>query len=331
MAKKRIKEIRVGGAIILALTMMIIFVFSVGEDNAFFSRKVRYKILFTSTAGLYEGDPVLLTGVEVGNVARISFPEDLNTKKILVEIEIDKEVRNRIREDSRARLASASLVYGKLISVSMGSPEKNEIVPGEFIQAEEGGGYTAFVDSTSLVLDELKSVLAKINRGEGMLGMILNEPLEMRQTFHHLSLSAVRISRLLERVEHGEGALGALMTDTLNIRQTLADLRDITENLKNEKSVLGKLINDETYGQEVMTDLKAAVHAIASITAKIDSGQGTAGRFVNEDELYQGLEDVVLGTRKSRLARWVIQGRRKTGEKERQKLEEQAESENNTK
>jgi len=324
MGKKGLKEIRVGGVIILALTMMIIFVFSVGGDKAFFNGKVGYKIMFNSTSGLYEGDPVLLTGVEVGNVSKISFPKDIETMKILVEIEIAKDVAERIRKDSRARIAAASLVYGKVVSISMGSSGEAVIQPGGYIQADHAGGFSAMADTTSLVLNDIRSVLSKIDRGEGMLGLMLNNPMEMQQTLHHLAVSSQQLSSILERANHGEGALGVLLCDTMNFRQTLQDFAEVTNNLRNEETVVGKLINDTTYGKTVMTDLKSTLHSIANITAKIDTGKGSAGLLVNEDALYTGLEDVVLGMQRSKLTKWMIQNRRKAGEKHRKKQEEKA-------
>ena len=124
MKKKYIREIKVGIVIVIALAIIIGFVFTLGDNESFFSSKIHYQILFNSTAGLYEGDPVLLTGVEVGNVTNIGFPEDLNTKKIYVEIGVEKAVSNRIRKDSRAVVGSASLVYGKVVELSIGSPDQ---------------------------------------------------------------------------------------------------------------------------------------------------------------------------------------------------------------
>jgi ABC-type transporter Mla subunit MlaD len=39
------------------------FVFFLGGRDVLFRHQVKYRILFNSTTGLYQGDPVLLTGV----------------------------------------------------------------------------------------------------------------------------------------------------------------------------------------------------------------------------------------------------------------------------
>jgi len=191
--KRRSKEFRVGIVILLALAIMISTVFFIGGQKKLFGGKVKYKILFEGTGGLYEGDPVLLTGVEVGNVVGLGFPESLDMKKIRVEIAVLKEVSSRIREDTRARIGSASLVYGKIVELSMGSVDAPIIPEGGFIEAEERTSYGAIVDSANLMVGEIRHVLSKFGRGDGMVGMLLNEPLELREILHNLSRSSHRL------------------------------------------------------------------------------------------------------------------------------------------
>ena len=332
--RKGFKEIRVGVFIVAALAIMVGTVFFIGGQRKFFGGKVKYKILFDTTGGLYEGDPVLLTGVEVGNVTRLGFPEEIGTKKILVEITVLKEVTSRIRRDTRARIAAASLVYGKVVELTMGSPEEPVLTEGAFIEAEDMTNYAAIVDSTTLMVEDIRRILSKLNRGEGMVGMLLNEPLEARQTLHHLAVSSMTLARILDRVEQGRGPLGVLLSDSVEFHQTIQnfktaddDFGTITENLKGKESAVGRLINDPEYGQALMDDLRSAVHSLANVAAKIDTGKGTLGSLINDKELYYGLQDVVLGVQRSSVAKWLIQNRRKAGEKERMKRKAQTRKE----
>lgn len=320
---------RVGAVIIIALIIIIGFVFTLGGNGDFFSSKVKYRALFNTTAGLYEGDPVLLTGVEVGNVSKIGFPEDLTQKKIFVELTVDKTVSHRIREDSRAWIGSASLVYGKVVEISIGSPEKSLVPHGGWIEAKEKTSFYAMVDTTQQVMDGIQSVISKIDRGEGMLGMLLNEPMELRTTLHHLALSTQNLSAILERLENGKGPVGSLLSDSVEFRHTLdelkatvSDLRIVSESLKSRKTVIGRLINDEVYGQTVTTDLQTTMRALASICTKIDTAEGSAGMLVNDPQLYVGLQDVIFGAQRSKVTKWMIQSRRKSGEKARNKQSE---------
>jgi len=324
--KKRIREIKVGAFILTSIIIIVGVVFLIGGEKRLFGGKIKYKIFFNSAGGLYPGDPVLLKGVEVGNVVKIGFPSDLEKKKILVEISVLKKVSSRIREDTRARISAASLVYGKVVELTMGSLKEPEIPPGGTIKAEEATSYAAIMDSTTLMLEDIREVFSKMNRGEGMIGLLLNNPLEMRRTLHNLSVSSQRLAFLLKKADSVKSPLGVLLSDSVDFRKTLADfkntaagLEQVTKNLKDKKSVVGKLINDKDYGESLTRDFHSAIRSLASIAAKIDTGKGTLGSLVNDRELYTGLHDVVLGVKKNSVARWLIKNRRKAGEKERLK------------
>ena len=320
--KRRSKELRVGAVILLALAVIVATVFSIGGQKKLFGGKTAYKILFTSTSGLFEGDPVVLMGVEVGNVTNVGFPKEMDEARILVEINVMNEVAPRIRKDTRARLASASIVYGKIVQLSMGSHAEEPIPPNGYILADEQSTFGSIMDSTTLAMEEIRSVFSKINRGDGMVGMFMNETLEMRETLHNLSLASKRLADVLGRIDEGRGPLAVLMSDSVGFHETVdeiqrmsTDLEEVTTHLRGTQSVFGRLINDETYGKGLTDDLSSALKSLASITAKIDTGRGTLGSLINDDELYRGLADVVLGVQKSSLAKGIIRNRRKKGEK----------------
>jgi len=322
------KEIRVGTVIGLAIIIIVSTVFAIGGQRKMFGEKVSYKILFESTSGLYEGDPVLLTGVEVGNVLSVSFPRDIMEKRILVEVEVLKDVSPRIRQDTKAKVAAASLVYGKVVSLSMGSQDQPDLLPGSYITADKGMDFTSIVSNTDTAITDVRDILAKIDKGDGLAGLLINGSPEMKGMLTNLSVSSKRLADILTRMESGQGTAGALLSNSESFKKTLADfqlsvadLQIMTGNLKGKKSIAGKLINDKVYGDEVMKDLKLTMRSLASITAKIDTGHGSIGSLINDRDLYVGLQDIVLGVQNSKLTKWLIQNRRKAGEKERKKIE----------
>lgn len=322
MSARTKREMRVGAFILAVIVILLFVVFTIGGSQSWFADRVSYRIQFASTAGLYRGDPVLLTGVEVGNVSAIGFPEALDEKRIVVEITVQKDASKRIRRDTRARIGSASIVYGKVVLLSMGSPDQPAVPAGGFISAAESPGMSAIVDSTSSVIDGLLRVIAKIDRGEGAIGTALNEPLELKQTLHNLSVASERLVVILDRMERGRGALGVLTSDsTAGLRRTLgdvesaaADLRITAANLKGERGALGRLINDPEYMESTLDDLQSAARSLAAVSAKLDTGAGTLGLLINDPELYEGMRDVVIGTKKSTVAKWLIRNRRQAGE-----------------
>lgn len=333
MAQRKVKkslrrEMRVGSVTLVAIVIMVSMVFALGGQKKMFGKKVKYRILFAGTGGLYTGDPVLLTGVEVGNVSAIGFPSDLNEYKIQVEIEVDRDVAPRIRMDSQARIASASLVYGKLVHISMGSMACDPVPAGEFIPAMDPTDMAAVVDSTQQMMTDIRRVLGKIDEGPGLVSQLLNQPARLSETLKHLNTSSRHLAQLLAQARSGRGAVGTLLSDTTSIKSTLNNLMTASANLKamsaqlaSKETAFGRLVNDEAYGKAVTTDLKRTLHHLANITAKIDSGQGTAAQLINDPSVYYGLQNVVLGIERSSMTKWLVQNRRKAGEKTQKRIE----------
>ena len=322
------KEVRVGILITLGLVIIVGAVFSVGGSGDLFGKKVRYVVYFNSTNGLYKGDPVLLTGVEVGNVIDISFPEDLRTMKIKVVLEVSSDAAKRVRADTRATVASASIVYGKVVELTMGSFDQPQIPDGGEIPAGDKAGINSILSSTSDVMLDIKNVMKKISKGDGALGMILNDESQLQKLVDNLNNASNSLAVLLSRTEKGEGAFGVLMSDSLKVHGAVENLTIAAENLKklskklqSKKTLFGKFVNDEKYGEKVSADLDRLVSSIANISAKIDTGNSSAAMLINDNALYRGLEDVVFGIKKSKLATWYIRSKRKSGEKLRKKQE----------
>ncbi|MCD6117734.1 MCE family protein [bacterium] len=319
------KEVRVGILITLGLVIVIGAVFSVGGGkDSLFGKKVKYTIFFDSTGGLYKGDPVLLTGVEVGNVVDISFPENIKTRKIKVVIEISKNAARRVRTDSRAVIAAASIVYGKVIELSMGDHENPPIQPGEEIKTGTYSGFGSLVSSTTSVMDDMRVLLNKISKGDGALGMIVNEQLKVKEMMNNLNRASASLAVLLHRAQEGKGSIGTLLADSSKTDETINDiqaaaknLREVSENLKSKKTLFGKLVNDKDYGKKIAADLELLMHSLANISTKMDTGNGSAAMLINDGRLYRGMEDVVFGIKRSSIATWFIRNRRKAGEKTR--------------
>ena len=75
------------------------------------------------------------------------------------------------------------------------------IPDGGWIETIEKSNFNTVVDSTQQVMGGIQSVIDKIDHGEGVLGMLLNQPMEMKETLHYLSQSSENLSMILERLE----------------------------------------------------------------------------------------------------------------------------------
>ena len=132
-----------------------------------------------------------------------------------------------------------------------------------------------------------------------------------------------RLESLLGQIEDGEGTLGALIGDPAmkdEVTQTLSNLRSATEGadrivaqFHDRQGLLQRFFNDEDFADEVTGNLKQLIENLNLVSEKLDRGDGALGQIINDPHLYQAMNDIVVGINESKLLRWLIRNRQKTG------------------
>lgn len=369
------REAKVGGLLLIALVVFAGGIFLVGDRNNLFARKNNYFIQFENVSGLSAGSPVQLNGVNVGNVERVVLPEDVDEKLLTIWISMDSRYEMRVRQDSTARIKTLGLLGDKYIEISSGSAELPAVtVDGEISAApatdvdrllssgedavdnvvaisyslrtildriEEGEGLLGELltesessnrvkDSIVSTVDNLERITARLDRGEGTLGTLLRDD----QLANRLKNATVHLDEILARLDAGEGALGGLLTEPQmaeDVSATISSLRaaaagaeEVVGNLQSEEGLLQKFLRDEAYAKEVSDNFRNLVENLSRVSDKIESGQGSLSQVINDPQLYEALDDIVVGINESKLLRWLIRNRQKTGIKKRYKEETEA-------
>jgi len=81
----------------------------------------------------------------------------------------------------------------------------------------------------------------------------------------------------------------SLKEATENLKKVSYNMNDLLEKINKGQGTLGKLINDD----EVYAKLKDQLDRLDNIIAKVENGQGTFGRLINDDTLYNDISKIV--------------------------------------
>jgi phospholipid/cholesterol/gamma-HCH transport system substrate-binding protein len=367
------KSIRVGLLVAVALAVLMIFLFFIGSEQKIFARKNEYEVRFDTVAGLAEGNPVRISGVTVGVVKDIQLPRDPKARDVHISLMVDRKYAERIRGDSRARLKKLGLLAGdNYIDITPGSPRFDALEPGSVIPAQRQTNVDQLISSGEDLVDNfvqisysLKNVLARVDRGEGVLGELTTAPeTKQRMTdtvlttlnktnalLSHiesgkgvvgklvyddkyaeeltasLSSSAQSLAAITGRVQHdldaGNGALPALLSDpegkkkvydlVENLRTTSANLAAFSASLKEGQGLVPRLLNDKPYGDQALTEFQQLIGQLDEAVKKINTGEGTAGKIINDPTLYESVNDILIGINESKMLRWLIRNRQEKG------------------
>ena len=279
MAKKQTeKNVRVGLLVSAALFILMVFVFFIGSEQKIFARKNEYEVRLENVTGLAEGNPVKMSGVTIGVIRDIKLPFDPKQKQVEILLMVDRKFSERVRGDSRVRLKKLGLLTGdSYIEVTPGTPRFPALEPGSIIPAQRQADVEALLSSGEDLVDNfvqisysLKNVLQRIDRGEGLLGEITTAP-ETKQR----------------------------LTDTL--LTTLNKTNAALTHMESGKGVVGKLLYDDAFGDQLTASLGSAAQSLQTITANVQRGfetnQGVVPALINDPEAKARVYEVVANLR----------------------------------
>ncbi len=240
-----------------------------------------------------------------------------------------------------ALLASGEDVMDNVVEISaslstiLGRMERGEGLLGELTtDSESGRRLSASILGTT---EALERIATTIESGQGPLGRLLNDKAMANQ----LAGSLDRFESLLTQAQSGPGLAPALLNDptmkasfqdTLaQLNQVAKDLHGLTSDLETKDGLLPRLVYDEEYGRQVTGKVQEIVDRLSEASRKLTQGQGTASMLLNDPQIYDAVNDVIIGVNESRILRWLIRNRQKKGIERRYKDEVKAiESEGGT-
>jgi len=182
-----------------------------------------------------------------------------------------------------------------------------------------------FSDMAKSSLASLQTILTRIEAGEGLVGRMLTDDEmadDLYATAHSLRLTGARVTRDLERTDSTYAVLFKDPQTAQLLRETVTAVRDASqamaaafEQLASGEGTLPRLMSDKEYADDFLGDMQLLMFHMRSAMQKLDEGDGTAGAFLNDPQLYQDLEAVVRGVKESKVTSWFIRDRRESGEK----------------
>ena len=217
------QDVLLGLFVLLGLVLAFLAVFFIGKEKRLFDRRVTIETTFSNVAGLAIGADVLLSGVVIGSVNKINFPNielmQSNSKDVTVILDISKKSIKWIREDSIARIDSKGLLGDKIVNITIGSYESPQILPEGRVKSLPSVDFNKallkaqdILDNVSETVTDVRDVLvvlmidskSKIHISISIYDNINHILLIKRDFFSYINLTLISILMLvlvLRRVE----------------------------------------------------------------------------------------------------------------------------------
>jgi phospholipid/cholesterol/gamma-HCH transport system substrate-binding protein len=281
------KEVKLGLFLIAVFLVFAYFIIKTQSCSELLSGGKRYPIQakFASVAGMYTTAPVRLAGVKIGIVDRIY----LDGRKAVVRMMINKKYP--ILSDARAMISTIGFVGEKYIEIVY-KDEFNVKHPA-IIQP---GGEILVIEPFSL--DEIKAKFDNIYDRTIQITDSINAIVSDRSTQESLRSSFANLKDVSE-------SLKTMLADGGRVSGFIDDLSLIANKLQGTVDKAGHLLGELDRGmggedQGMLKDLREAAASIqkatgnlSQISADLRQGKGTAGKLLQDEQLYKKIDDSV--------------------------------------
>ena len=275
---KTSREIKIAFLVIGGIALFI-YGFSFLKGTSLLERDKTIYTIYNEVEGLVPGAKVTINGLSVGKISEIDFLP--NSTRILITMKIRDELVFSNR--STALLYETGLIGGMAVSIKPVFDNENKIISGDTLPSEVKPGLTELINRQIEPLQaKISSMLSSADSLFIGVSNVLdnNTQLNLKNTLQNLSSTTQNLneasSYLIKILEDNKNDINSTFN---NFSGTSANLKSITDSISEANISL------------TLKEFNESVSGLNLILSSIQAGNGTLGKIVNDESLYESLMD----------------------------------------
>jgi len=285
------KELRVGLISIAALALLY-WGFNFLKGKELFSNKRIFYAVYDKVDGLNRSRPVTINGFQVGQVENIYFHPD-GSGRLVVKMNMTSDFA--VSRNTMARIYSTDILGDKSIELVLGTDSlpalSNDTLKSDIqlsLTEEVNRQVAPLKQKTEKLLSSIDTVLILVSG-------FLNE--QTRQNFVETFNSVRRSFQILENTVR---SVDETVSETQpDLKATIHNIASITKNLRDNNKQLSEIFENvnsisdslsRVKFKETFDNLSTTLATTDSVLRKVNSGDGSIARLLNDPELYNNLE-----------------------------------------
>ncbi len=271
------KEVIIGLLVVVACAILFFGINFLKGVNIFKAANYFYA-RYSNVEGLAQSAPVTLNGYKVGIVREINY-DYVNPGNVIVELSLDKNLHLPVGTKAAV---TTDLLGTASITLTLGNAADGFYAVGDTVVGAKTPGMMDAI-STNL-MPAVSAIFPKIDTLLTSLNAIAADPA--------LTASIKRLDGITTEID---GSLRSLHQLLGSLQPVTKDLKSITANVDtmsaNFATVSGTL--REAPIDSIMTELQATVSNLKELTAQLNNPDSSVGKLLNDPALYDNVNATV--------------------------------------
>jgi phospholipid/cholesterol/gamma-HCH transport system substrate-binding protein len=265
--------------LVISGILLFVYLFNFLKGNDILDSSRTFYTIYDNVEGLEPSTPVTINGLNVGRVQEIGFTDD-GSGRLLVKLMVEKEFE--FSKNSKAQLYEAGLIGGKAVAIIPAFDNAEKAVKGDYLVGTVKAGLSELVNKRLAPLQE--KLETTIVSADSLL-LNINSVFDER-TKTNLRNSIAELNSTISSFKTTSSSLNELVvTNQDNLESTLKNIENISSNLS---EITDSIVKSDL--AQTITNLENTISNFNAILIKIENGEGSMGKLMQEEGLYNNLE-----------------------------------------
>lgn len=265
--------------LVISGILLFIFLFNYLKGENILDSSRTYYALYDNVEGLAPSTPITINGMNVGKVKDIAFKGD-GSGQLLVTLLVDNDFQ--FSKNSKAQLYDLGIIGGKAVAIIPAFDNAENAKSGSYLETTVKAGLTDLVNQRLTPLQE--KIEAVMVNTDSLLSN-LNEVLDS-ETKSNIKEGIAELNETIRSFKQTSMSLNKLVdSNQESLTATVSNFKTTSENF----AKLSDSLSNANFAA-TMKDLQSAVQNFDAIMSSINSGEGSIGKLLKEEGLYDNLE-----------------------------------------
>lgn len=271
------KELKVGILAIVAIGLLV-FGYNFLKGNNLFNTSRTFYAVYDDVEGLSPSAPVTINGFQVGTVTDIDF---IKSGELLVTLNMNNDFN--FSRNSKAKIYGGGLIGGKSVKIELEDDFENIAKSGDTLQSsvEEGlielvnEKLTPLKDKISRAVVEVDTLLKSVN-----YVFDVDTRSNLKQSFENLNETLSSLNSSASKIDN------VLDSNEDHINSSIKKFSQTADNL----SIMSDSLSQIEF-KKIAQNADKTLLNLKEISNKLEAGEGSLGKLLNDEQLYQNIEN----------------------------------------